>query len=210
MMRITLLSSILMLVPAFVVAQGLEVAVGYQNDKGTIEDSSNKVDMDVTGYTISGKLDVSERLGLMFGYGSGNASVTIGGTETDLDILSSGVGVLYYVNNNLDGIAGRGIRSNLSLQLTNTELTAGSISQKGNSERVAYSAEFPVVPRLTTIFSASSRLNSGSNYDVGLGLSYYFWSNKNSFNIGYSADRSDEDGVQTTGNGISIFLSFKN
>ena len=209
-MRITSLSSILLIIPSIINAQDLEMLVGYQNQNGTIKDSSNEIDLDMTGYTIAGRLDISEQLGLDFGYGSGEASVNIGGTATDLDMTSSMIGVSYLIYNSLDGIKGRGNKSSVSLLLTDTELSAGSISQKGSSEYLSYSAEFPVMPRLTTLFSASTRLNSGSNYDADLGVSYYYWSNKNSINLEYGVDRSDEDGVQTNGNTLYVTFSFKN
>jgi len=50
------------LLPSLALSEGIDLALGYTNETGTITDNTGSIDLSATGYQISGSLDVTDNV----------------------------------------------------------------------------------------------------------------------------------------------------
>ena len=198
------------LLPSLALSEGIDLALSYTNETGTITDNTGSIDLSATGYQISGSLDVTDNVFLSLGYASGDATVTYNGASGKLSMTATEIGVGYYLSDDLDEMAGTGSSNGLGIAMRSSEVSVSTLSQKSNSESLIYAAGFAVSPGITTTIAFSSPINKiGTDYSANIGLAYYF-SEKTALRVSYGMGKADEDNVKTDVSGFGIGISFLN
>ena len=189
-------------IPAFAESS---VSVGYANQSGTIKDGSTSVSATITGYTLSGRVDLTDSLFLGISTTSGDTTLS-GALSGKLDNTITEYGLGYYLSNNLDRMAGSGSFIGVGLAISNVEVKLGSTSEKSNSESIIANAGFAIGSGLVTTFGFSAQTGS-SNSSTGIGVEYSI--NENiAINVGYSSNTAKSGTLSSDASGYSVGITF--
>ena len=199
-----LLFACLVMAPVSAYAES-SISVSYANQSGTIKSGSSSVNATVTGYSLSGRVDLTDSLFLGVSTTSGDTTLS-GALTGKLDNTITEYGVGYYLTNDLDRMAGTGSYFGVGLAISNVEVKVGTSSAKSNSESIISNAGFAIGSGLVATLGYSAQTGS-SNSSTGIGVEYSV--NENiAFSVGYSSNTSKSGTLSSDASGYSIGVTF--
>jgi len=201
-MKKYLIALIAVLIPSISLAD-TSISVGYASSSGTIKNGNTSVDADSDGFSIGGRIDLTESFFLSLASTSVKNTLS-GALNGNFENLVTEYGVGYYLSNSLNRSAGAGGYLGVGVAVSNVEITIGSTSEKSNSESIYGTAGVALGSGLvgTLDFSAQS---SGKSMATEVGFEYSL-SDEFALSVAYRSSNSKAGNLSTDLNGYTLAI----
>jgi hypothetical protein len=149
--------------------KNFSLSMGYFTQAGSVTSGNNKIDLDSTGYSIIGNVDVSESVMIGGSYISGTTTNSTAEFDRTHAYLSAG----YLLSNNLNLAEGNGSKSGVGISVSTDEIffTGGVLETRGAD--VFWKSVFGLGSNLSGSVAISAPIdNRGKVFTGSIGATY--------------------------------------
>ena len=189
--------------------KSFSLSTGYFMQSGSVTSGSSKINLDTSGYSIVGNVDVTENIMIGGSYLSG--TTTIGTGKFDRRQASLGFG--YITSNNLNRAEGKGSKSGLGISFSNADIfyTGGVLETSGTD--VFWHSVFGMGNGLSGSVAISAPIdNPGKLFTGSIGATYSL-NNRSGISLkynSYSAVDKDNASLESSASGFALSYTILN